>query len=447
MMINESILLLTYYYHSELRNHRLLKYIGKNHLGAYLPWDMYLYKPLRKVFSKVILYDYLERMTEIGVKAVNEEIIALVRREHPKYVLWVSWQYDIHESTLETIRKEGVIVVGWFFDDEWRFNDYSRWWIPYLDYCVTNAISAVPKYRRLGARVIQTIPNTGIAIARDWSRTEERYDVSFVGGRNFIDREQYLDRLSKSGIKVDLFGQDWGGYVSFSKMIDIIQTSKINLNFSKAISYDQPRQLKGRLFQVCLAGGFMLTEYAPGTENYFEIDKEIVCFEDTEEMIAKVRYYLCHDEERRAIAQAGWERATREHTSSRMVARVFEQIEQDIAVNGRSDNDSSQELKMPFLVRRIAASYHFEWGRILLEENYKRSLWKDELELSLSYTTTHFSTWYYKVAGLFPPSLRSPLLELYGVIERFLMNLCGRLRTIIWLRKLKATVINKMLHA
>ncbi|MFC1921513.1 glycosyltransferase [Chloroflexota bacterium] len=445
-MINETILLLTYYYHSELRNHRLLKYVAKNHLGAYLPWDMYLYEPLLEICPRVILYDYLERMTKIGVKAVNEEIISLVRREHPKYVLWTSWQYDIHESTLETIRKEGSIIVGWFFDDEWRFNDYSRWWIPYLDYCVTNAISAIPKYRRLGASVIQTIPNTGIAVERDWSRTEERYEVSFVGGRNVVDRVQYLDSLSESGIKVNLFGQDWGGYVSFSEMIDIFQTTKINLNFSKTFSYDQPRQLKGRLFQVCMAGGFILTEYAPGTENYFEIDKEIVCFEDMEEMIAKVRYYLGHDEERKAIAQAGWERATREHTSSRMIARVFEQIEQDAAINGRSDKDYSRELKMPLLVRRIAACYHFEWGRILLEENYKRSLWNDELDLSLSYTITHFSTWYYKVAGLFPLSLRSPLLELYRVIERFSMNLRGRLGTIVWLKKLKAAIVNKMLR-
>ena len=81
-----------------------------------------------------------------------------------------------------------------------------------------------------------------------------------------------------------------------------------------------------------------------------------------------------------------------------------------------------------------------------MEENHKRSLWKDELELSLSYTITHFSTWYYKVAGLFPPSLRSPLLELYGVIERFLLNLRGRLGTIVWLKKLKAAIVNRMLH-
>ena len=172
-MINETIIFLTYYYEPELRNHRLLKYV-KDCCGAYLPFNLYLYEPLQKIFSKVILYDYLKRRAEIGIKAMNEEVIDLVRKEHAKYVLWTSFYYDIQQSTLDTIRQDGTIVVGWFFDDEWRFNSYSKYWIPYLDYCVTNAIEAVPKYRALGARVIQTIPNTGIAIDRDWSIIEEK---------------------------------------------------------------------------------------------------------------------------------------------------------------------------------------------------------------------------------------------------------------------------------
>ena len=172
-MINGTIILLTYYYHENDHTHPLLKYV-KNHMGVYLPFNLYLYEPLQNIFSKVIIYDYLKRMTEIGVKAVNQEIIDLVRKEHPRYVLWTSWQYDIQESTLEQIRNEGTLVVGWFFDDEIRFDNYSKWWIPYLDYCVTNALDAVPKYKSLNAQVIHTIPNTGVPIEREWKDIEEK---------------------------------------------------------------------------------------------------------------------------------------------------------------------------------------------------------------------------------------------------------------------------------
>ena len=99
-MINETIILLIYYFSQEDCNHRLLKNIIKNHCGIYLPFDLYLYEPLQKTFSRVIVYDYLKREAEIGVKAVNEEIVEMVKKEHPKYVLGTSWQYDIQEGGL-----------------------------------------------------------------------------------------------------------------------------------------------------------------------------------------------------------------------------------------------------------------------------------------------------------------------------------------------------------
>ena len=431
-MINKTIILLTYYYQPELRNHRLMKYVGR-YLGAYLPWDIYLYEPLRKIFSRVILYDYLQRMTEIGVKAVNEEITAMVAKERPGYVLWTSWRHDILEPTLEAIKQQGSTVIGWFFDDEWRFDDYSRWWVPYLDYCVTNALEAVPRYKELGARVIYTIPNTGLAFSRDWSKIEENYDVSFVGGIDVADREAYLNVLRRRNIPVHIVGTKSGGYVSFEDMIRIFQTSKINLNFSKDISRRMNLQIKGRVFQVCMAGGFMLTEYAPGLENYFEIGREIVCFHDTAEMIDKINYYLERDEERLAIARAGWQRATNEHSSSHMVAKVFREIEEDLTSREMDISPKPGLLKqrMSLWTRRHPSRYHFQWARTLLEENYKEIPWRDELKLSLSYSPFNMRAWYYYIVGLLPFSLRPLLWGIYGTASILLGTLVVNLSSII----------------
>src|SRR5207247_2026269 len=160
----ETVILLTYYYRQEDRDHRMLRHIIGAFCPTYLPFDLHLYVPLKRMFRRVIVYDFLRRRAELGLKAMNDEVLALVREERPKYVLWTSFYDDIRNITLEAIRKEGATVVGWFFDDEWRFSSYSKYWIPYLDYCVTNAISVVPRYRQLGARVIQTVPNSGVTV-------------------------------------------------------------------------------------------------------------------------------------------------------------------------------------------------------------------------------------------------------------------------------------------
>ena len=442
-MINETIILLSRF--EDCSEHRLAKYIaGQLVLNTVV--DINFYKPLQKIFSKVIAYDFTKRLTEIGVKGINEEIIALVRKEHPKYVVWLSTMYEFPESTFDTIREEGSIVVGWFGDDEYRFAHYSKWWIPHLDYCVTYDIEAVPKYKALGARVIHAFSGEGIPIDRDWSNIEEKYEVSFVGRKSKPLREQYINELENKNIPVHKFGRGWGGYITTEDMIDIFKTSKINLNFSRT---GNRMGLKGRITLVCLAGGFLLTEYAPGIENYFEIDKEIVCFKNAEEMIDKITYYLNHDKERRAIAQAGWKRAINEYTPFHMHSRIFSEIEKDIADKGKKSHP--QELKMPIWVRNSPSQYYFQWGRAFLEEGYK-GLWKDTLALSLSYNPFNIATRYYYMIGSSPSFMRPLLFKLYlpyraveKLCMKILIQLLGLADSTPYLRDIKRGV-SKRLH-
>lgn len=416
-MINETIILLTYYYDHKDADNKILRHIIKNYSPAYLPWEIYLSGPLRKFFSRVVVYDYLKRRAEVGIETMNREIIELVRKERPKYVLWTSFYYDVYQTTLDTIRKQGAKVVGWFFDDEWRFDSYSRWWIPYLDYVVTNAIGRVEDYKRLGANVIQTVPNTGIAVARDWAQKTEKYAVSFVGSRFYSDRRMWIDELVKRNIEVSFFGEGWSGYIPFEEMLEYFWSSKINLNFSKGGHQHPVRQIKGRVFQTCLAGGFMLTEYSPGIENYFEIGKEIDCFENTAQMLEKISYYLPREEERRAIAQAGWQRATRAYSSNDMVARVFDEIKKDVRDVGIAKNRVNWQGKIVAMKRcALAEQYHLNWGKALIEEGSTKSLWEESLSSSISYSRFGISARCYRKISRAPLFLRPALFRVISLI-------------------------------
>ncbi len=413
-MINETVILLIPF--ENYSKHRLSKYIP-SYLFDY-PFDLYYYEPLHQLFSKVIVYDYIKRMIEIGVKAVNKEIIDLVRKEHPKYLIWCTVLYEFLPSTSDIIRKEGTKVIGIFFDDEWRFDEYSKWWIPHLDCCVTNDIESVPKYSELGARVIHTRAYNGIPIDRDWLNINEKYDVSFVGERKY-DREHYVNEINKKNIPILLFGIGWeemgGKYVSFEEQIDIFKSSKINLNFSR--TKHNKLQWKGRIFQVIHAGGFLLTEYVPGIENYFDIDKEIVCFHNADEMMDKITYYLNHEKERRAIAQAGWERANREYTPFHMMSRIFGEIEKDITAMDKESNFHSQEIGMPRLMLTEFSNYYFYWAVALSMENSK-GLWKDALAVSISYNPFNIWAWCYYIIGFSPSFVRCALFKLYRATKK-----------------------------
>lgn len=365
----------------------------------------------------MVVYDYLERMTKTNLRAVNRELIDLVKKERPKYVVWPTVNYEFLESTFDAIRKWGTILVGLFFDDEYRFDNYSKYWIPHLDYCVTSEIETVPKYRELGARVIHAIPCHGVPIERDWSDIEEKYEVSFVGTRKY-DRETYINQIKEHNIRVHVVGPGWDKWASSDEISDIFKCSKINLNFSK--TEHNKLGWKGRIFQITNAGGFLLTEYRPRIENFFEIDKEIVCFRDGREMVDKILYYLNNDKERRAIAQAGWKRATSQYTPFHMMSRIFDEIESDFAANGRKIDRHSEKLKMPMQIRRLPSQYYMLWGRAFLLANYS-TLWRAALAFSICYYPLNRRAWRYYVLGFLPFCARTALIRHYE-------KLCSRFR-------------------
>jgi len=397
-MITETILLLTPY--EDCSKYKLAKYF-KYKLVISIPIDICFYQPLQNIFSKVILYDYWKKSVEIGIKGTNNEIIELIRKEHPKYVLWVAIgeYYEVKLSTFDAIREEGSVIVGWLFDVDIRFDYYSKWLISYIDYFIVDDKESLPKFNALGAWATQAIC-TGQSMELDWSKQKEKFEISFVGSLRG-NRNQYISEIQSRNLPIHLFGLNWGKFVSYQEMHNIFVTSKINLNFS--MDFNNGKQvIKARIFEVCLTGGFLLTEHFPGIEKYFEIDKEIVCFKNKQEMIDKITYYLNHNEERRAIAKAGWERAKSEYSAFHIMSRVFQEIDDDIS-NGQKRKLT--RVSMPNDIRKKVSDFYLNYGEAFLTEN-DNGLWKDALALSIRYYPFNKFSWYLYIGGFLPYPIR-----------------------------------------
>jgi hypothetical protein len=125
---------------------------------------------------------------------------------------------------------------------------------------------------------------------------EKTTDVGFCGN----DRPEihYLDKFK---IKKDLF-------VIGDDMVNAINSYKIH--FNKNIAND----INYRTFETTGCGTFLLTNYTPGLEKLFDIGKEIVVYNDLNDLDNKVKYYLENEEEREKIAKSGYERSKKDHT-------------------------------------------------------------------------------------------------------------------------------------
>jgi len=285
----------------------------------------------------------------------NKRLLETARSEKPDLMFSVLFTNELAPAVIRQISNlPDTTTVNWFCDDHWRFDNYSRYWAPCFNWVVTTAGSALPKYAQL------QYPNV---IKSQWACNHLlyrkldlplQYDVTFVG-QPHGNRRQIVDALRRAGIRVQVFGFGWeAGRVSQEQMIRIFNQSRINLNFSNAsvrggyrefvatglsrlarpldrvplgqkvkkagrqiwnVVLNQTEaapeistytgQIKGRHFEVPGCGGFLLTGNADDLDSYYEPGKEVVCFDSTDDLIEKIRYYLAHEEERASIAQAG----------------------------------------------------------------------------------------------------------------------------------------------
>lgn len=95
-----------------------------------------------------------------------------------------------------------------------------------------------------------------------------------------------------------------GGIVDYvSEMPWVFHNSKINLNISlRSIQSGIPL----RALDIMGAGGFLMSNYQPELAEYFEDGQELALFTSAQDLIEKTAYYLAHEEEREAIARAGF---------------------------------------------------------------------------------------------------------------------------------------------
>lgn len=119
----------------------------------------------------------------------------------------------------------------------------------------------------------------------------------------------------------------WRGQIWGEEQVKALNATKIGLNFHVD---HQPgeldRGLNLRALELAACRVFQLLQRVPGVGEFFEEDKEIVCFDTKEEMVDKVRYYLKHEEARQRIAQAAYERVLRSHTWQHRVQHMLSVI-------------------------------------------------------------------------------------------------------------------------
>jgi spore maturation protein CgeB len=129
--------------------------------------------------------------------------------------------------------------------------------------------------------------------------------------RRLIDRDQ-------ASVNLDEFpaGVVRGSYEP-REFSALVRGAAINIGFTQMdidSRREHPRQLRLRDFEIPAAGGFYLAQSCPELSQYYDFGSEIAVWDRAADLLDRIRYYLSRPDERRRIADAGRERALRNHS-------------------------------------------------------------------------------------------------------------------------------------
>ena len=273
---------------------------------------------------KKVYYIYYD--SNSNCKKINDEIEQCIISKKINVFISLSY-YFINPDLLFKIQKN-VYRIRIDGDDGLIFNFYSKWYAQLFDLNITQSLFNKLKFEELSYNAMIYVGN----ISNKNTLTKLNYNNIFVNEVSFIgnipkksQRERYFNFLKENNINITIYGENKNTkkltikdkYYHYTK-------TKINLNFSgiklnlnlledREIlniepSIEKQKIVTGRIFEVLSVGGFLLTEYSPTLEYFFEIGVDLVVFYNKKDLIEKIEYYLNNEAERAKIAKSGYKK-------------------------------------------------------------------------------------------------------------------------------------------
>ena len=283
-------------------------------------------RPLETSLIHKVAYRVLRRRP-LSRWRYNHDLLSAARDFRPNLIVVVKGAF-IMPATVRRIKEQtGAVCINYATDDP--FNAANRTpdllaGIPEYDLYACTKRAIMGDVRNAGGRnVVYTrfAYNPTVHFPEPPSTSGEaarfRSDVVLIGGAD-RDRLRDLEPLVAAGdIDVALYGGYWaqdarfrGRARGFARGRDYrlaLGGARIGLCLVRRANRDGHAM---RTFEIPACGAFMLAERTDEHLALFREDQDAAFFSTPDELLDKIRYYLSHEQDRRRIAQAGYERVT-----------------------------------------------------------------------------------------------------------------------------------------
>ncbi|OIP33604.1 MAG: hypothetical protein AUK27_10175 [Deltaproteobacteria bacterium CG2_30_66_27] len=273
----------------------------------------------------------------------SEAAMARIVPFKPDLVLALA-QAPLQGTALACLREQGIATAFWFVED-FRHMGYWKVAASQYDYFFTiQKGEFFDRLRNVGARNAAFLPMAASAeIHRKMELSpEERRDfgsdVSFVGA-GYYNRRKLFEGLVDLDFRI--WGNEWGSCpalrgvlqrdgarVTTEDSVKIFNAARININLHSSAYHEGVNPhgdfVNPRTFEIPGCGGFQLVDSRSHLGDFFEIGREVICFDSLGDLREKIAHYLAHPGEREAVAERGRQRVLRDHTYERRMEAMID---------------------------------------------------------------------------------------------------------------------------
>jgi len=157
---------------------------------------------------------------------------------------------------------------------------------------------------------------------------EQELGASFLGSPRYPERQKYLTHLVTNGVPVHIGGGQREEGLSPERYAQLMRHSKISLNFPEGPDgYDQ---CKGRVWEILASKSLLLERKNECIKNYLKPGVHYVEFENEQDLVEKINYYLDNDKEREYIANKGHGAYKKKYNAAKFWKKIMGDLGYDL---------------------------------------------------------------------------------------------------------------------
>ena len=287
----------------------------------------------------------IEWLNKFDLNHLNRSLISLAQETRPDLLI-VAGGHRLTARTVQQLTDKGIITALWTIDAPINFQ-------PIID--------AAPFYHHIfcqGTEAIKLLDTAGIKGAHwlpmacdpDLHRSVElsteakkQYGNDLVfAGSYYPNRAELFQKLAD--FDLGIWGPGWeklksdspfrrflrGGQVKPETWQKIYSAGKIVL----ATHYQDPEnrfpvyQASPRIFEASACGAFVITDNQKDVILLFKGGEHLVYYDNPDDLIEKIKYYLNHPSERERIAKKGRSEVLSQHTYVHRIRRLLSIVSQ-----------------------------------------------------------------------------------------------------------------------